>query len=264
MRAVCLIRPQPDYRRDAFIAGLQRTGYRVDTAMQALGPGDVLLIWNRYGIADRHAQRAEAAGATVLVAENGYLGREWNGGRWYALSRSRHNGAGSWPEGGGERWNIRGINPAPFRKDGRHLLLLPQRGIGTPPAAMPPDWLQRVQRELRMDRPVRIRKHPGEGRPEVPLEEDLRDAWACLTWGSGAALKALVVGVPVFHSFPQWIGAPAARQWPADVEQPFLGDRLPMLRRMAWAMWELEEIARGEPFRHLLPTARQGQGPARL
>ena len=29
------------------------------------------------------------------------------------------------------------------------------------------------------------------------------------TWGSGAALKALMLGVPVFYDFPKWIGAPA-------------------------------------------------------
>lgn len=232
------------------MAGLQQLGFKISTTPRELGRGDVLLIWNRYGAGDRYARAAEAAGAAVIVAENGYLGRQWNGGRWYAMSLNRHNGAGQWFPRGPERWARIGTQIAPWREAGDHVLVLPQRGIGTPPVAQPPDW----QRQLRIDtaRPVRIRPHPGERGGGVPLEDDLRGAHACITWASGAALKALAAGVPVFHACAQWIGAPAARRWPADPESPLLGDRLPMFERLAWAMWELEEIARGDAFRHLL------------
>ena len=86
----------------------------------------------------------------------------------------------------------------------------------------------------------------------VKLEDDLRDAWACITWGSGAALKALTLGIPVFHGMPNWIGAGAALPMHADLEHPARGDRLPAFRRLAWAMWNLQEIESGEPFRRLL------------
>lgn len=86
----------------------------------------------------------------------------------------------------------------------------------------------------------------------MALQDDLANAWAVATWGSGAALKALLMGVPVFHAFPQWIGKAAARPFRCPIEEPFLDDRLPMFRRLAWAIWSADEIARGEPFRCLL------------
>jgi hypothetical protein len=67
-----------------------------------------------------------------------------------------------------------------------------------------------------------------------------------VTWGSGAGIKSIVAGIPVFHEMPNWIGAPAAKLGLDDIEQPFLGDRQPMLNRLAWAQWDLDEIASGE------------------
>jgi hypothetical protein len=77
-----------------------------------------------------------------------------------------------------------------------------------------------------------------------------------VTWGSGAALKALAMGVPVFHTFPQWIGAGAANPLGSDLEKPFRGDRLPMFRRLAWAMWPLHELESGAAFAALLGGAQ--------
>lgn len=147
---------------------------------------------------------------------------------------------------------------SPWRADGTEIVVLAQRGIGCPGVAEPRGWAHQTADILRVrtERPVRIRQHPGERgmATATPLEHDLRNAWACVTWGSGAALKALLMGVPVFHGLKRWIGAPAALPWTDDLERPFRGDRLPMFERLAWAIWSLEEIQSGEPFRHLLKT----------
>ena len=37
-------------------------------------PGDLVVVWNRYGNYEAEALRFEAAGAAVIVMENGYLG----------------------------------------------------------------------------------------------------------------------------------------------------------------------------------------------
>ena len=99
--------------------------------------------------------------------------------------------------------------------------------------------------------PVRIRKHPGPqyAVPEVSLEDDLANAWAAVTWGSSAGLKAICMGVPVFHGFPNWIGASAASRIGG---QRFMGDRSPMLHRLATAMWSVDEIKSGAAFECLL------------
>lgn len=268
-RAYSLIRSSPHYRADAFRSGLVRAGFHVTEDWPQQGrPGDVLVIWNRYYDFAEAANRFEKQGGTVLVAENGYLGVEFNGSRWYALARGFHNGAGEWPIGDRSRWDELGVELAPWRTDGREILLLPQRGIGPRGVAMPDGWEYATVESLarQTSRPVRIRAHPGQNRPDVSLEQDLRDVWAVVTWGSGAALKALVAGVPVFYAFPKWIGRMAAAPLErANFHTPCRGDRLPMFRALAWAMWRVEELATGEPFRRLTAhvTDEKAQGLAR-
>jgi hypothetical protein len=259
VRAWLAVRDGDHYRRDAFAAGLRAAGCGVRFGLpRDAGDADVLVLWNRYPPGHEMATAIERRGGTVLVAENGYLGRRWRGEHWFALARSHHNGAGDWMPGGPERWDALGETPSPWREGGAEILVLPQRGIGAPGVAMPRSWPADIVAWLRRrtDRPVRVRPHPGRHEAAVPLEQDLERAWCAVTWGSGAAVKALVHGVPVLHAMPRWIGAPAALPVGPELERRWLGDRLPMLRRMAWAMWRIEEIANGEAFRHLLPAAR--------
>jgi len=84
------------------------------------------------------------------------------------------------------------------------------------------------------------------------MDPDFEDCWAAVTWASGGAIKAICAGIPVFYEFEKWIGAPSARLGFGDLENPFLGDRGPMLHRLSWAQWNVDEIAKGEPFRWLL------------
>lgn len=254
MRCICLIRSQPDYRREAFVQGLRSVGYQVlDRAPLGIRPSDVLLIWNRYGDGHRLACQFEAAGARVIVAENGYLGREWNNGIWYAMALGWHNGGGRWPRDAG-RAVEHDVPLRDWRTYGKRIVVLAQRGIGVAPIAQPMAWAENAVDAIRRrtKRPVVLRKHPGEQGRNQSLDDALQDAWACVTWGSGAGLKAITLGVPVFHGLKCWIGAPAAREWTQDIEDPFRGDRRPMLRSLMNAQWRLDEIQRGECFRALL------------
>jgi hypothetical protein len=251
MRCHCLIRDAPHYRREAFVSGLEACGYTVvDDSINEIRKDDLLVIWNRYGWMHEEAKRYELAGARVLVAENGYLGVEFAGDRWYAISRSLHNGAGQIASGSADRWNSLGVEISPWR-GGREILVLPQRGIGPAGVAMPERWRSDVEQRLR-GLPYRVREHPGIHRC-VPLEEDLNNCKAVITWGSGAALKALLMGIPCFHSFTQWIGGGASTllQW-ADFENPQQPERLPTFQKIAWGMWRVSEIADGTAFRCLL------------
>ena len=117
-------------------------------------------------------------------------------------------------------------------------------------------WLHRVELRLKRStgRSVRVRQHPGAQGviPKVSLRDDLKDAWAAVTWGSSAGLKAIAMGVPVFYGLPQWIGAKAARYHTADIEDRFLGDPMPMFHGVASAMWSLADIESGKAFRCVL------------
>lgn len=251
--AACVIRSGPAYRQEMFVQGLRACGFDVVLKAQPQPcAADVIVVWNRNAQYDGYARRYEQAGAAVVVAENGWIGRASDGGKLYALCRDQHNGAGRWHVGSEDRWSRLGVELKPWRPDGRHILVLAQRGIGPDGVAMPHGWPEHVASRLRRvtDRPIKVRRHPGV--EKTPLEPDLEDCFACVTWASGAAVKALAAGVPVFHEMKDWIAAPAARFGIDAIEQPFLGERLPMFQRLAWAQWSIDEIATGEPFRCLL------------
>jgi hypothetical protein len=145
----------------------------------------------------------------------------------------------------------------PWREKGDHILVLPQRGVGPPGVAMPQGWADRTRKILKRTtkRPIHVRPHPG--RNPCPLEPDLKNCWAAVTWGSGAGIKAICAGIPVFYEFPAWIGGSAARPYckeSIDIENPYTGNRDPMLLSLSWAQWTVHEIAEGTPFKLLLGT----------
>ncbi len=219
-------------------------------------PRDVLVCWNRQGPYEAAAKRYERAGATVLVAENGYLGTDSDGHHLFALARGQHNGRGWWPDGGPERWAALGVRLEPWRAGGRDVVVLCQRGIGPAGVAMPRGWPADVTARLkaRCKRPVITRLHPGRLPEREPLADALADCWCAVTWGSTAGLKALVMGVPVVTEMPGWIGATGG-----TVETPWRGDRQPMLERLAWAQWSAAELETGEPFKRLIEGDKTGR-----
>jgi len=250
-RALSLLRDSQHYRADAFASGLRAQGFEVVETLSHPGPDDVLLVWNRSGARDTQARRFEAAGARVVVAENGYLGKDWRGDKWFALALGHHCGAGAWPDGGPQRWDALDVELEPWRDSGTQTLVLEQRGIGEPGIASPAGWADSVATLMH----GRVRRHPGAGPVAVTLRDDLADVCQVVTWASGAALLALTMGVPVFYGFPRWIGAPAARSmFTFKSMEPRRDDeaRLAMFRRLAWAQWTLAEIESGYAFERLL------------
>lgn len=255
MRAYCLIRDEPVYRTQAFCSGLKKVGFEVSRGFPNKGaPGDVLLLWNRY--AERHdlATRFESEGGTVLVAENAFLGVDRSDRRRYAMAQGAHNGAGFWHVGGPERWAQLGIDLKPWRKDGDHILVCPNRSFGMPGFIMPANWVVEMTNRLQRvtSRRIKVRPHPGNNLPKVPLAEDLKNAWAVVIWSSSAGVDALVAGIPVYCEAPWWICKSATRGI-REIEKPLDGiNRLPAMQALAWAQWSVEEIEAGEPFVHLL------------
>jgi hypothetical protein len=266
-RAYVAIRKEPVYRAEAFAVGLRAVGYDVRTGdPQELTPDTVYVTWNRYGQWHETACRVERAGGTVLVAENGYVTpgggspHDSSQREWYALAIGGHNGSGRWHIGGPERWAALGVDLKPWRTDGEHVLVAPNRGFGRPDMVMPCDWPQRAADRLRMvtRRPLRVRPHPGNSAPRVPLAEDLRDCWVVVIWSSSVGVQALIAGVPVVCEAPRWICVESSEPDFCLTETPLRviddRERLPAMQRMAWAQWSVEEIASGEPFRYLLSS----------
>lgn len=262
-RALLLIRPQPNYRREAFESGVRAAGFGIVTALQRAEPGDLLVTWNRYGAADAMAHAVEAAGAAVIVVENGYLGRDAAGQKLYAMQRSMLHGFGPFHVGEGDRLAALGVQFKPWRTGGSEVIVLAQRGIGVDPVRSTPDDAQRVASAIRRATglPVRIRAHPGDREPEIPLADDLARAAFAVCHTSAAGLHALVMGVPVVTTAERWLGRPAASYVPAgdlaawrDAPARLVRDdalRSQTFHRVAWAQWTVDEIKTGEPICHL-------------
>lgn len=257
-RAHILVRFRPPYNGDSFARGLMTMGYEIfQDASDKPDVDDVVVMWNRHpGWYETVAQRYENAGARVIIVENGYLGRDFKGDEWYAVARDQHNGAGLWWNNGPDRWASLGIELLPWRQTGDDIVLLAGRGMGSNLCRPIAEWTDQTFNALkkRTARQIRQRRHPGpkDAWPGKPLLEAIHGSHAVVTWSSSAAIKSIIAGYPAFYAMPDWIGFAAARELSHDLEDPFLGDRLPMLQRMAWAMWSRKEIERGDPFRILL------------
>lgn len=264
MIAYNLTRKEIHYRHDAFSAGLRAVGYEVSGGHPVGRPGDVLLIWNRYASYHEIATRFEAGGGQVIVAENGYLGpggispHAMNPRQWYALGRGAHNDSTAIPSGGPERWNALGIDLQPWRTDGGHILVCPNRSFGMPDRMMPPTWPEKTAERLRKltKRQIRVRPHPGNSPAKKPLAEDLAGAWACVIWSSSAGVHALVAGIPVICEAPFWICRGAVDRYLECVEK--IDDRggcqtrEESLHRLAWGQFSIPEIESGEAFRAVM------------
>lgn len=248
-RAALILRHSESYRRDQFAIGLRRLGFEVaDHTERRPHADDLLVLWNRRRASEPDVLRYQAAGAPVIIAENGYLPSA--AAKQFALALNAHNGAGRWWIGPSPRF---AVDLAPWRAQGEHILVLLQRGIGEQGVAMPTGWPSMIARRLAdmTDRKIIVRRHPGMRGP--PLAPDLVNAWAAVTWGSGAGVKAIAAGVPVFHDFGRWIGAAASKPlFNADLEDPFLGDREEFLRHITWAQWSVDEIANGHALEMVL------------
>ena len=244
-----------DGRHEAILTGLRAAGLELVSAPDG---AEVLVTWNRHvARVEAAAKACEARGGRVVVCEEAYT-RRLVAGPHVALALDGHNGAGRWFPGGPARWARLGLTLAPWRRSGGHVLVCAARGMGAPGLREPAGWAEDVCRRLRRstDREIRLRRHPGKGYRRRPLALDLEDAWAVVVWASNCATEALVSGVPVFFEAPQIVTAGAAERGIAGLERTARPERLPVFERLAWAQWTLEEIARGEPFRHLLRERR--------
>jgi hypothetical protein len=239
MKAWLNLRSDLPERTAAFVSGLERIGYAVERGITMHpDPGEIFVTWNRIHEGNDAAKAFIARGLPVLVTENASWGNGFNGEKWLFLNRTLHNTAGLSRIGDSNRWDSLGVDLADWRKHGDETVILAQRGIGSPPVAMPKWWPRDAQSRCG----GRIRVHPGNRPHPTPLDVDLANCAKAVTWSSGAAIAALMMGVPVFSEQPNWVG-----------EQDNTDEgRLAMFRRLAWNQWRLSEFESGEAFKWML------------
>lgn len=262
------IRINMDYRNEVFRQGMANAGYEWSLKpIRDPKPGDILIIWNRYSSLNKMACIFEDRNLPVIVAENSYLDMK-DCKKAFAMSLNRHNGGGRWPQRQDKtRAHLLDVEVKPWKTRGKHILILPQRGIGEPPVAMPKGWHLTVENRLKAwGMPFHTRLHPEllkkdrHGQEKRPLEQDLEKAYAAVVWASSAGLKAMLAGVPTFHEYDRWIGGSPAAHFgidPLKDSRPehvhaLMGDRQAMLEKISWAQWSGEEIRTGAPIQRLV------------
>ena len=163
----------------------------------------------------------------------------------------------------------------PWRKDGEHICLFLNRGIGGFSTFGKPcyEWARETVQEIRKhsDRPILIRSHKHAGENAQLIEDkknlhyildnykdvthtqfgktdifdDLKNAWACVVHTSTSGAVAMLEGIPMFSTHE----ACFSHKWSAgslsDIEKPMLKDRTYYITHYANAHWNLDEVRQG-------------------
>lgn len=170
-----------------------------------------------------------------IMVDNGYLGK-------YKRIVKNATAPTSFREG---RRFDHGTRLEPWRGGtGKHLLVLPP----SPPYMDTfglRDFLNYIAHtsNIYTDRPVVLRAKPAKGKKAPPLEEQLRDAYAVVTWGSAVALEASRLGVPTISM--GWCPAKHVSYSLNDLEtDSFLQepDRMGMFDNLTWSSFDKDEL----------------------
>ncbi|OJV54753.1 MAG: hypothetical protein BGO36_03745 [Burkholderiales bacterium 68-10] len=183
-----------------------------------------------------------------------------------------------------DRWDAQrrelGIKVAPYRRRGRHVLILGQVGRDASLRGLDiARWLGETARQVRQrtSRPIVVRLHPSmRWRDRVraiaecsevadltisPVENsfsaDIGDAWTCVTYSSGGAVDALLAGVPPICLSSANLAYQLCSQSLDDIEAPLEPDRQQFLCDLAYSQWTPREIVSGAAWRHLLPAIQR-------
>jgi hypothetical protein len=193
------------------------------------------------------------------------------------------------------RWRVLekrfGARLAPWRKGGKHVLLVGQtlQGLSSQHVNIY-QWYKETIAKVRKhtDREIVFRPHPriakirtsgsrigkdkqafdrvvGQTRnfrrtQNFLLEDDLKDAWAVVTFTSNAAVTAALAGVPVFAADPANMAWEVANHDLGQIDKPRQPERSGWAHRLAWSQFNCAEMADGTCWAHLRPHA---QKPAR-
>lgn len=263
------------YRREAFINGFAKLGFIVERGQPSvpLAQDDVAVIWNKTARSEQTMQMARKGQGALLVAENGYFGKDANGHQPYAIALDGHNGSGRWYAPDRSRLDKTPLEFEPIKPagDGK-VLVADQRGIGSPLMRSPKDFGSNMVDAIRRrwpSREIALRSHPGKTAPTTTLAEDLEDCDSLVVWSSNSATLALQKGIPVHYCAPTMASAGASKPFQANLAARFTeAERQMAFSRMAWAQWFLDEITSGEALETLLavhtgalPSVSQGIEP---
>lgn len=239
---------QPGKARSRDVLGAFATGWR---------GGDAAAFYGVVGLEEVFAKTRESA-KEWLYGDNAFFDR--CRGRFFRFARCAFQiSEAQRPDFA--RLNALGIWPAPWRRDGRHVVVVEQSPhfLGISDAGE--GWLERTVAEIgrHTDRPVRVRAWSRDkAGAAATLAADLEGAWALVTHSSAAAVEAVLAGVPAYVSAP-CAATPMALSDISRIEDPARpDDRAPWAAGLAGAQWTVDELKSGLAWRRIEEWRRAG------
>jgi hypothetical protein len=205
--------------------------------------------------------RQKEHGLATVILETGYLNRGDGENNHYAAGLNGFNG----------RADFRNKDMPPDRrlvelkpwKQGDKIML-----CGQVPWDASCDfsdheaWLEKTVRALHLhtDREIIFRPHPKCKIPPLtgttyslnPLSQDLREAWAVVTFNSNTAVEAVIQGIPVFADDAGSMAMPVANVALSNIEDPWMPDRDQWLNDLCYTQWTPQEMREGKAWKHLM------------
>lgn len=257
MKAFLNVKDRQDYKKFEMVEGVRRAGYEIVASRDKLplDESSLFVTWNLHN-SEQFSNQLRRHGGKVIVVENPYIKYDKDGVEYLAMQRDGHNGSGVTPTGGTERLERLGLKFQDW-KEGTHILVADQRGIGATAMRSPFQFGQKMVTHLGKitARRVVYRPHPGRVLPPSvlpPLEQQMRGAHAVVVWASNVATTALLQGIPVFYCAPYITLKLAAKSGVKGIESPWRGDRIPAFTKLSWSQWSLPEVASGEAFKRII------------
>ena len=160
----------------------------------------------------------------------------------------------------------------PWRTDGQHILICLQRNGGWSMNGLNVmEWCHNTIKEIRKhsQRKIIVRGHPGDRNTKNYLHlningvsistndnilDDLKNAWATVTFNSSPGVVSAIEGVPVFVTDPTPQRSQAFDVANTDlslIESPATFERLPWIQRISMSHWNFEDLRSGAAWKHM-------------
>ena len=237
----------------AMMAGIKKSGDDYDVYSAYRSGYDCYLMW---GIRRRWFQHAEKEKRIIL--ERGYLGDRLKEN--FMVGLNGLNGLADFrnqdvPD---DRWQQWKPQVKEWKQSGEYALLVGQVPSDSALYGLPlHTWLKKTfeKAQQKYDR-VFFRPHPSDPKPpNLPLcpyddlDEALDRAKVVITYTSNVGVLAAMNGTPVIAHHPgSMVFDIASHSLDDDLIRP---DREEWGKRISYAQWNIDEIADGEPWRHL-------------
>ena len=154
----------------------------------------------------------------------------------------------------------KGITLKKWRPNGNHILVIPPsyhtaKWYGIDRAVWESDTIAKLKRHT--DREIRVRHKYIDNldvgnKVRKPLEEDLKDCWAMISWHSMCAVEAVLNGIPSFTSEHSPAKPVSLNLSHLDcIEEPHMPEREQWLYSLLGAQFTLKEMQSGYAYNFL-------------